>query len=94
MNLGHRCVAEVADFHELIFGSLHQVTNRIDILGLEAIRRANRQLQFCQAEIQLRLQSRIAAASDGSRSGIHLRTEFDILHKRVQVLTKNLGRFD
>src|SRR3954447_17469324 len=64
LDLGQRLLAEVRRLQQLDFGLLHEIADVIDALGLEAVRRADRELEI----VDRTKKNRIDAALLGLRA--------------------------
>ena len=58
-----RLATQIRGREQLIFGALNQVTDVVDVFGLQAVGRTNREFQLIDRTQQNRVERRIAACS-------------------------------
>jgi hypothetical protein len=80
---GQRCFTEVADFQQLVFGSLHEISHVTNSFALQAVVSTNRQLQVIDKHIELGLKLSFCASGTTASDGMNLSTQFARLYEWV-----------
>src|SRR5262249_10114671 len=89
LHLVQRRLTKISHLEQLVLAAPNQIAHGVNVLGFEAIGRADRQLQVGQAHVELRLQGGIVAQG-APRRRVYSRAELVVLHERVEVLAQNL----